>query len=52
MPRTSASPSPGSGIGPSATSKSAVVGMPVGRRFSSTCRFRFSMHCFPSCEAI
>jgi hypothetical protein len=33
-------------------SKSAVVGAPVGRRFSSTCRFRFSMRCFPYYEAI
>src|SRR5438067_5906171 len=46
MPRTRTSPSPGSGIGPSAMSKSAVVGAPVGRRFSSTCRLRFSMPCF------
>src|SRR4051812_42759989 len=43
MPRTRTSPSPGSGIGPSAMSKSVVVGSPVGRRLSSTCRLRFSM---------
>src|SRR5215471_9041180 len=43
MPRTSASPAAGSGIGASTISKSSVAGAPVGRRFSRTCRFWFSI---------